>query len=70
MAKQVRFPVKVEVWVPQSIADGLEQLASDQLLSVSDHARQAFRLYLNHLGINPPPRPPAQVANGKHAQAA
>lgn len=53
MAKAVRFPRKMEVWVPDSIADAFELLAADQLLSTSDHMRQAFRLYLTQLGMMP-----------------
>jgi hypothetical protein len=57
MPKQVRFPRKIETWVPDAIADGLELLAADQLLTVSDHARQAFRMYLTQLGVLQPQRP-------------
>jgi hypothetical protein len=64
MAKAARFPRKIEVWVPDAIADGFEMLAADQLLSVSDHARQAFRLYLTQLGVMP-----SRPVNG-HAQQA
>jgi hypothetical protein len=59
MAKAVRFPTKLEVWVPQSIADGFELLATDQLLSVSDHMRQALSLYLKGHGLLP-------QRNGQH----
>jgi hypothetical protein len=51
MTKPVRFPRKLEVWVPEAIADGFEVLAADQMLSVSDHARQALALYLRQAGI-------------------
>jgi hypothetical protein len=63
MAKAVRFPRKLEVWVPDAIADGLEALASDQVLTVSDHARQALSLYLQHRGVLTPHRP---APNGQH----
>ena len=53
MAKAVRFPRKLEVWVPEAIADGFEMLAADQMLSVSDHARQALALYLRQAGVLP-----------------
>jgi hypothetical protein len=56
MAKTVRFPIKLEVWVPKSIADGFDMLASDQLLSVSDHMRQALVRYLAALNVPMPPR--------------
>ena len=66
MAKAVRFPRKLEVWVPEAIADGFELLADDQLLSVSDHMRQALARYLSAFNIPiGSPRP-----NGKHAPAA
>jgi hypothetical protein len=65
MAKAVRFPRKLEVWVPDSIADGFELLATDQLLSVSDHMRQALARYLGAYNIPiTAPRP-----NGHHAEA-
>jgi hypothetical protein len=62
MAKAVRFPRKLEVWVPDGIADGYELLARDQLLSVSDHMRQALARYLASAGI---PITPQQRANGQ-----
>jgi hypothetical protein len=66
MAKAVRFPRKLEVWVPESIADGFDMLAADQLLSISDHMRQALARYLAALGVSiGSPRP-----NGKHAPVA
>jgi len=67
MAKAVRFPRKIEVWVPDAIANGFELLAADQLLTVSDHARQAFRLYLTQLGAMGAPRP---ASNGQHQEQA
>jgi hypothetical protein len=63
MAKPVRFPRKLECWVTDAIADGLELLAADQLLSVSDHMRQALSLYLQHRGVLTPHRP---ATNGQH----
>ena len=55
MAKAARFPRKLEVWVPDAIADGFALLAADGLLTVSDHARQALAIYLR--GNNIPTRP-------------
>jgi hypothetical protein len=66
MAKAARFPTKIEVWVPDEYAAAFELLAGDQLLTVSDHARQAFRLYLTQLGALKPR--PAQPLNGHHQQ--
>ena len=63
MAKAVRFPTKLEVWIPDEYAEAFELLTGDQLLTVSDHARQAFRLYLTQLGALKP-RP------ANHQQAA
>jgi hypothetical protein len=60
MAKPQRFPRHLQIWVPDAMADGLELLAQDGLLSVSDHARQALALYLRHHGALPV-RP-----NGQH----
>jgi hypothetical protein len=51
MTKPVRFPRKMEVWVPDSIGAAFDRLAEDQLLSVSDHARQAFVGYLRALNV-------------------
>jgi hypothetical protein len=69
MAKAARFPRKLEVWVPDAIADGLDALASDGLLTISDHARQALALYLRNYGITVAPRP-AQSPNGQHQERA
>jgi hypothetical protein len=71
MAKAARFPRKIEVWVPDAIADAFDLLASDQLgLSVSDHARQAFRLYLTQLGaLKPRPMPNGQMHQPARAEA-
>jgi hypothetical protein len=67
MAKAARFPRKLECWVPDQIADGFELLAADQLLTASDHMRQAFLIYLSSRGVlkprtqlNIPPRPADQ----------
>jgi hypothetical protein len=67
MSKAVRFPRKLEVWVSEAIADGFEALAADQLLSVSDHARQALALYLRQAGILPQQR---SAASGRLRWAA
>jgi hypothetical protein len=60
MAK-IRFPRKLEVYVPEAMADALELLAGDQLLTVSDHMRQALLLYLQHRGV-----PMRSAPNGGH----
>jgi hypothetical protein len=65
MAKAARFPTKIEVWVPDEYAAAFELLADDQLLTVSDHARQAFRLYLTQFGALKPR--PAKPVNGHQA---
>jgi hypothetical protein len=65
MGKAVRFPRKLECWVPEVIADGFTLLAADQLLSVSDHMRQAFRIYLTQVGALQPPRPVANKASNQ-----
>ena len=57
MARTVRFSHKMECFVPQAIADGFELLASDQLLSTSDHMRQALAIYLQQRGLLPPRQP-------------
>jgi hypothetical protein len=68
MSKAVRFPRKLEVWVPEAIADGFELLASDQLLSISDHMRQALAFYLQQRGIMPTRRtaPNGQMQQPTH----
>jgi hypothetical protein len=68
MAKAARFPRKLEVWVPDAIANGFELLAQDQMLTVSDHARQALQAYLRSLGISTAPARPAQATNGHQQQ--
>jgi hypothetical protein len=68
MAKAARFPRKLEVWVPDAIAEGFELLASDGLLTISDHARQAFRLYLTQLGALK--ARPMQSVNGQQQEQA
>jgi hypothetical protein len=65
MGKPARFPRKLEVWVPDAIAEGFELLAQDQLLSVSDHARLALAGYLRALNI--PTASPRPAMNGHHA---
>ena len=62
-----RFPRKITIWTTEQQADCLELLARDGLLSVSDHARQAFQFYFNQIGIKPAARP---MPNGQHIQAA
>jgi hypothetical protein len=69
MAKAVRFPRKIEFWVPDAIADGLDALAADGMLTISDHARQALALYLRTYGVAVAPRP-AQSINGQHKETA
>jgi hypothetical protein len=62
MAKQ-RFPRKLEIWVPDEMAEAFEWLAAqDPIDTVSDHCRKAFRLYLNQFGISPLSRPTQQAA--------
>jgi hypothetical protein len=58
--------MKLEFGVTQSMVDGLETLASDQLLTVSDHIRMAVSLYLRGHGLLPPPH---HQANGKYTGA-
>jgi hypothetical protein len=67
MAKPIRFPRKLVVWLPESLADAFEMLATDELLSVSDHVRLAMRGYLHQMGAVPQARP---MPNGRHHQAA
>ena len=69
MVKVARFPRKLEVWVPDALMDGLEALASDGMLTISDHARQALLWYLRNAGIAVPARP-AQSVNGHHQERA
>jgi hypothetical protein len=66
MAKAARFPRKLEVWVTDAIADGFQLLAQDQLLSVSDHARQALARYLMTMNI---PTTTPRAANGQQQEA-
>jgi hypothetical protein len=66
MAKAARFPQKIEVWVTDAIADGFGLLAQDQMLTISDHVRQAMLTYLRAAGINTAPARPAQATNGQH----
>jgi hypothetical protein len=47
--------------------DGLEALAADGMLTISDHARQALLMYLRQYGIAVPSRP-AQSVNGHHQE--
>jgi hypothetical protein len=67
MAKAVRFPRKLEVWVPDSMANAYETLAADHLLSVSDHLRLALQSYLRANGITPQP---TRSINGQQHQEA
>ena len=67
MAKVARFPRKLEVWVPDALMDGLEVLAADGMLTISDHARQALLWYLRNAGVTVAPRP-AQSSNGHHKE--
>jgi hypothetical protein len=53
MAKAVRFPVKAEVWTPESFSVGFGLLAErNPLMSASDHMRAAFASYLLAHGIS------------------
>ena len=65
--KVARFPRRLEVWVPDALMDGLEALAADGMLTISDHARQALLMYLRQYGIAVPSRP-AQSVNGHHQE--
>jgi hypothetical protein len=65
MGKAVRFPRKLEVFVTEEIGDGFDLLASDQLLTISDHMRQALVLYLKQWGMMTPQR--QARANGAQA---
>jgi hypothetical protein len=65
MAKPVRFTRKIEILVTDAIADGFELLAQDQLMSVSNHARQALAAYLRAFNI-PITSPPPAHPNGQH----
>jgi len=67
MAKAARFPIKMETWVPENYAQAFEQLASDGLLNVSDHARQAFRMYLTQMRALPAPQP-AKLNGHQHPE--
>jgi hypothetical protein len=67
MGKPVRFPRKMEVWVPNSIGDAFDRLADDQLLSSSDHMRQALVGYLRALNV---PISLRRLANNQTQQAA
>jgi hypothetical protein len=62
MAKAARFPRKLECWVPDQIADAFDVLAADQLLTASDHMRQAFVIYLSSRGV----LKPRTVMNAPH----
>jgi hypothetical protein len=66
MGKAARFPRKMEVWVSDAYAQAFELLASDGLLTISDHARQAFRMYLTQMRALPAPQP--AKPNGQHQQ--
>jgi hypothetical protein len=70
MPKKASYPRKMEVWVPEEIADGFELLAQKTLvMSVSDHVRQALLGYLGAAGIQLAPRPQARPnGNGHHPQ--
>jgi hypothetical protein len=57
----------LSIAVPETIADGLELLATDGLLTVSDHARQALKLYLMQAGALAAPM--TAPANGTHEKA-
>jgi len=59
-----KFESRIQVWVPPAIAEAFEMLASDGLLSPSDHIRLALSNHLRSLGINTAQRP-AQP-NGQH----
>ena len=67
MGKAARFPRKLEVWISDAYAEAFDLLASDQLLTVSDHARQAFRLYLTQMGALQQARP-VQTVNGQQRE--
>jgi len=72
MAKPIRFPRKLVVWLPENLADAFETLALDELLSVSDHVRLAMRGYLHQMGALPAalPQQARPMPNDRHHQAA
>jgi hypothetical protein len=53
--ERVRFPAILNIALPQRHADELERLASDGLLTTSDHARLAIDQYLAAAGVLAPP---------------
>jgi hypothetical protein len=56
---------RIQVWVPDNIAEAFEMLAADGMLTPSDHIRLALSNHLRSLGINP--SSPRQ-ANGQQHQ--
>jgi len=65
--EHARFPHVLSIAVTKNLADGLETLASDGLLTVSDHARQALKYYLAQAGVLAPPM--TAPVNGNHQES-
>lgn len=65
-----RFPRRIDVWMPEHVADAIERVAGAQMLSISDVMRHAVASYLLAIGALPaPPRPNGQhPAESSHAR--
>ncbi|NPU12043.1 hypothetical protein HL666_14825 [Bradyrhizobium sp. 83002] len=50
MAKQPRFPIKLEFWTTPEQFDALQVLAEASLMDRSDHLRQALNVHLMQHG--------------------
>jgi hypothetical protein len=68
MARQQRFPVRLEFWTTEAQLQGLELLTADSLSDKATHLRQALQMYFRHCGVVASPRP-AQPVNGQHQEA-
>jgi len=65
--EHARFPCVLSVAVPQHQANGLEMLAADGLLSVSDHVRLAIQDRLLRAGVLAAPMTASVNGNQEHA---
>lgn len=65
-----RFPRRIDVWMPEHVADAIERVAGAQMLSISDVMRHAVASYLLSVGALPPMAPPnsQQPAEVDHAR--
>jgi hypothetical protein len=63
-----RLSSRLQCWVPDRVAEAFEQLATDGMLTPSDHIRRALVNYLAQLGINTAPR--SAQSNGTQHQPA